>query len=248
MPERDTVHLATAGTCCAGFRAARLQRGAAALRASGPPPGLVQAAVVLACAKPAARRIRRWTAARLDPGCARRCRGRRTGRRNAVRPHGEPTRRTAWRQLQTPFLTGGRSGSAQSLAAGQRRGLQVGGPRPEPRRWDAVPRQDVADSGMSLLGCEPARMGPGRADSLSPKHCNWTASPHLQEAIEPMGGEPSSHTEKIITCDIQPQRSPPCWARRAGRLPSPSSAFRNLAGKPPMVPLSWPRSRLMPPR
>ena len=34
--------------------------------------GLDQAAAVLACVKPAARRLRRWPAARLDPGCARR--------------------------------------------------------------------------------------------------------------------------------------------------------------------------------
>ena len=72
MPERDAVHLAAAGACGAGGLAARLQRGAAALGAWWSHAGLDQAAVVLACVKPAARRLRRWPAARLDPGCARR--------------------------------------------------------------------------------------------------------------------------------------------------------------------------------
>jgi putative transposase len=35
------------------------------------PRGTAQRAAVLACVKPAARRLRRWPSARLDPGCAR---------------------------------------------------------------------------------------------------------------------------------------------------------------------------------
>jgi putative transposase len=57
---------------CAGRMAARLQRGTAALRVMRSRAGLDQAAAVLACIKPAARRLRRWPAASLDPGGARR--------------------------------------------------------------------------------------------------------------------------------------------------------------------------------
>jgi putative transposase len=48
------------------------RRGAAAFGTWWSHTGLDQAAAVLACLKPAARRLRRWPAARLDPGCARR--------------------------------------------------------------------------------------------------------------------------------------------------------------------------------
>ena len=51
--------------------------------------GLDQAAAVLAWVKTAARRLRRWPAASLDPGCARRPRGRRPGQRSDARPNQE---------------------------------------------------------------------------------------------------------------------------------------------------------------
>ena len=69
--------------------AARLQRGQAALGARRPHPGLDQPAAVLARVKTASRRLRRWPSASLDPGCARRPRDLRPGRRNAARPNRE---------------------------------------------------------------------------------------------------------------------------------------------------------------
>ena len=56
----------------AGRVAARLQRGQAAFGVGRRQPGLAQAAAALARVKPAARRLRRWPATSLDPGCARR--------------------------------------------------------------------------------------------------------------------------------------------------------------------------------
>src|ERR1700693_2525942 len=68
MPERDAVHLASAGTRRAGHLAARLQRGQATLGVARSDAGLNHAAAVLACVKTAARRLRRWPAASLDTG------------------------------------------------------------------------------------------------------------------------------------------------------------------------------------
>src|SRR5215469_5976964 len=110
MPERDAIHLAAPGTRCAGRLATRLQRGTATLGARWRAAGLDQAAAVLACVKPAPRRLRRWPAARLDPGCARRPRWRWPGRRNSARPNRETPSRWAWRQPRTLFLTGGNLG------------------------------------------------------------------------------------------------------------------------------------------
>jgi hypothetical protein len=56
---------------------------------AGRPPGLDQPATGLACVKTASRRLRRWPAASLDPGCARRPGDLRPGRRNAARPNRE---------------------------------------------------------------------------------------------------------------------------------------------------------------
>ena len=76
--------------------AARLQRGAAALGAwSVAHPASIRLPLVLACIKPAARRLRRWPAARLDPGCARRPGRRWPGRRNGARPNRETPSRWA---------------------------------------------------------------------------------------------------------------------------------------------------------
>ncbi len=72
--------------------------------------GLDQAAIVLACVKTAARRLRRWPAASLDPGCARRPGRTWPGRRNAARPNRETPSRWAWRQPRTLLLTGGNLG------------------------------------------------------------------------------------------------------------------------------------------
>jgi hypothetical protein len=50
-------------------------------------PSLAQAAIVLARVKPAARRLRRWPAASLDPSYARPPARIRPGRRNGARPN-----------------------------------------------------------------------------------------------------------------------------------------------------------------
>jgi hypothetical protein len=55
-----------------GGLAARLQRGETALGTWWLDGGLDLAAIVFAHIKPAARRLRRWPAARFDPGRARR--------------------------------------------------------------------------------------------------------------------------------------------------------------------------------
>ncbi len=85
---------------------------------------LDQPAAVLACVKPAARRLRRWPAARLDPGCAPRRGDVWPGRRNGARPNRETPPRWAWRHQRTPLLSGGKSGR-RSLAVEPQHGINV---------------------------------------------------------------------------------------------------------------------------
>jgi len=39
-----------------------------------------------------------------------------------------------------------------------------------------------------------------------------------------MGGEPSSHTEKTLTCNIQPRPNRPCWAPSCAALAQADAA------------------------
>ena len=55
----------------------------------GKTPGSIRLPSRAACLKPAARRLRRWPAARLDPGCARRRERTWPGRGNGARPNRE---------------------------------------------------------------------------------------------------------------------------------------------------------------
>jgi integrase-like protein len=64
-----------------------IQRGSAALGVERAHARLAQAAAVLAWLNPAARRLRRWPAARVDPDCARRRREPWPGRGNGARPN-----------------------------------------------------------------------------------------------------------------------------------------------------------------
>jgi len=75
--------------------AARLQRGQAALGTGRQDARLDQPAAVLAWLKPAARRLRRWPPARLDPDCARRLGRKWPGRGNGARPNRETPSRSA---------------------------------------------------------------------------------------------------------------------------------------------------------
>jgi putative transposase len=75
--------------------------------------GLTPASIRLPSCSPASSPLRalyRWPAARLDPGCARRRRGNRPGRRNGTRPNRETPSRWAWRQPRTLLLNGGNLG------------------------------------------------------------------------------------------------------------------------------------------
>ena len=110
MPERDGVHVAAAGAGGAGGLARGLQPRPATLGAGGPRTRLAQRAAVLACIKAAARRLRRWPSASLDPGCARRLGKGWPGRRNGARPNRETPTRWAWRQPRTLLLSGGKKG------------------------------------------------------------------------------------------------------------------------------------------
>jgi hypothetical protein len=98
--ERDAVHLPHARAGLAAWQRDdnedRPRWGLA-----GSCPGLDQPAAVLACVKTASRRLRRWPAASLDPGCARRPRDRRPGRRNAARPNRETPPGRARRKSST---------------------------------------------------------------------------------------------------------------------------------------------------
>jgi hypothetical protein len=80
MPERDGVHVTAACTCGAGSMAARLQRGPTALSLGRIGARVDQRAAVLARVNAALRRLRRWPAASIDPGCARQPEFRRRGR------------------------------------------------------------------------------------------------------------------------------------------------------------------------
>ncbi|MCC6718914.1 MAG: transposase family protein [Acetobacteraceae bacterium] len=104
--------LFTSLACARGARrlAARLQRGATAFGAGRANPGLDHAAAVLARVTAAARRLRRWPSASLDPGCARRPRRGRPGQRNGARPNRETQSRSVRRNPGTLLLNGGKLG------------------------------------------------------------------------------------------------------------------------------------------
>ena len=91
----ETVFTSCGMRAGAGKLAARLQRGTAALGATGPDTRLGHVAAVLARLKPAARRLRRWLPARLDPDCARRPDEPWPGWRNGARPNRETPSRSA---------------------------------------------------------------------------------------------------------------------------------------------------------